>query len=378
MNICAITTSRIPSPNANSIQALKAVQALLQEGHNVTLFGFDPLPEFAGQDLCRFYGLQQPVEVRTFRSSRRLFPYVAFLQALRLKPDLIYTWVPQVAALALLTGQAVIFEIHLQPSGSFGPFWHRLFARLPGRKRLVSITQALYRLLQTRYGIHLPPDQVVIAPNGVDLERYADLPSPQEARRQLGLPETFTVLCSGHLYAGRGVELFLELAKHFPETHFLWVGGRPQEVKYWQEQQARRQLENVTFYGFVPNHTLPLFQAAADVLLMPYEERVGVSSGQIDSAAIASPMKMFEYLASGRPILTSDLPVLREVLDETTAIFCPPADVEAWKEALQRLLANPALRVALGREARCRAQAYTWRERAHRILQGCETWLEDR
>ncbi len=378
MKICAITTSHIPSPNANSIQALKAVQALLQEGHDVILFGFDPLPEFAGQDLCQFYGLQQPVEVRTFRSSRRLFPYLVLLRALRLKSDLIYTWVPQVAALALLAGQAVIFEIHLQPSGFFGPFWHRLFARLPGRKRLVSITQALYQLLQTRYGIHLPPDEVVIAPNGVDLERYADLPSPPQAREQLRLPQKITVLCSGHLYAGRGAEFFLELAAHFPELHFLWVGGRPQEVKYWRERQAQRGLENVTFYGFVPNHALPLFQAAADVLLMPYEARVGVSSGKVDSAAIASPMKMFEYLASGRPILTSDLPVLHEVLDEKTAIFCPIADVEAWKEALQRLLADPALRDALGREARCRAQAYTWRERARRILAGCETWLKER
>jgi len=375
MRICAITTSRIPSPNANSIQALKVAQALIQEGHDLTLLGFDPLPEFAHQDLREFYGLQQPPNVRTFHFPRRLFPYLAFLQGLRLRPQMFYTWVPQVAVMALSLGWPVIFEAHLPPTGLFGPLWYRLFAQLPGRKRLVSVTHALYRILAEEYGVRLSSDQVVIAPNGVDLERYRDLPTPAQARARLKLPQQFTVLCSGHLYAGRGVELFLELASAFPDLHFLWVGGRTKEVKYWEARRQELRLPNVTFYGFVPNHLLPMFQAAADVLLMPYEQSIGISSGKIDSAAVASPMKMFEYLASGRPILTSDLPVIHEVLDEKTAIFCPPAAAEAWKMALQRLREDDRLRLQLGREALRRAQAYTWGERTRRILQGSETWF---
>lgn len=376
MRICAITTSRIPSPNANSIQALKVAQAIIQEGHDLLVLGFEPFAEFAGQDLRQFYGLQVAPKIHTFRSPRRLFPYLALAKALSWNPDVIYTWVPQVAALALLLRKPVIFEVHLQPSGFVGPLWYHLFAFLPGQKRMASVTRALYQLLQTRYGIRISEREVVIAPNGVDLERFENLPSASEARARLGLPEKITVLCSGHLYAGRGAGLFLELAARFPSVHFIWVGGRAKEVEYWRERRAAQHLENVTFYGFVSNEQLPLFQAAADVLLMPYEQKIGISSGNIDSSAIASPMKMFEYMATGRPILTSDLPVLREVLDENTAIFCPPADADAWKNALERLLADPALRSRLGQEAQLRARAYTWRERASRILQGTEAWVK--
>lgn len=376
MRICAITTSRIPSPNANSIQALKVAQAILQEGHELRVLGFAPFAEFAAQDLRQFYGLQIAPEVRTFRFPRRLFPYLALLKALSWRPDLVYTWVPQVAALALLVGKPVIFEVHLPPSGLVGPLWYHLFALLPGQKRMASVTRALYQLLQARYGIRMSEREVVIAPNGVDLERFENLPSPSEARARLWLPEKITVLCSGHLYAGRGAGLFLELATYFPSVHFIWVGGRAKEVEYWRERRAAQRLENATFYGFVPNEQLPLFQAAADVLLMPYERNIGISSGDIDSSAIASPMKMFEYMASGRPILTSDLPVLREVLDENIAIFCPPADAGAWKNALERLLADPPLRSRLGQEAQLRARAYTWRERTRRILQGTGAWVK--
>ena len=80
-------------------------------------------------------------------------------------------------------------------------------------------------------------------------------------------------------------------------------------------------IKNVHLTGFVPNEELPLYQAACDILLMPYEEAIAGSSGG-DTARFASPMKAFEYMAAGRPILSSDLPVFREVLDEA---FASPA-----------------------------------------------------
>ena len=80
-------------------------------------------------------------------------------------------------------------------------------------------------------------------------------------------------------------------------------------------------------------------------------------------------MKMFEYMAAGRAILTSELPVLREVLDETTAVFCPSDNVMAWESALGGLLNDEKQRQSLGKCA-CRAvQHYSWIERSRRILE---------
>jgi glycosyltransferase involved in cell wall biosynthesis len=106
-----------------------------------------------------------------------------------------------------------------------------------------------------------------------------------------------------------------------------------------------------------------------DVLLMPYE-RVIEGSGGGNSADYCSPMKMFEYMAAGRAIISSDLTPLREVLDEEIAVLCPPEDPDAWSHALTALLSDPDRARLLGESARLRAQAYTWTGRQKRILEG--------
>lgn len=112
-----------------------------------------------------------------------------------------------------------------------------------------------------------------------------------------------------------------------------------------------------------------MYQAAADALLMPYEFSIQGSSGG-NSADICSPMKMFEYMAAGRAIITSDLPVIREVLNDQNAIFCPPQDVDVWQQTLQQLLDDEGLRGKLGQRARNDVRNFTWLERARRSLEG--------
>ncbi|MFZ5858176.1 MAG: glycosyltransferase family 4 protein [Chloroflexota bacterium] len=369
MKIVAIAGSTIPSDTANSIQVMKACSALAQLGHEVTLI----VPDFDLRpltfDIQKHYGISAsfPIEWLT-STNRRLFTWNSVRRALKLKPDLIYTWFPQSAVFGLLAGKPTIFEAHLQPTGRFGPAWHRAFARLRGKKRAACITDALRKTLDHDFGMHLRADEFIIAPNGVELERFASIPDPARARQTLGLRDAPTVLCAGHLYAGRGVDLFLALAESLPDAHFVWVGGRASDVEEWTRKAAGSR--NVSFVGFVPNVELPRYLAAADILLMPYARSILGSSGDASSASVASPMKMFEYMAAGRAILTSDLPVIREVLDDSSAAFAPPEDAPAWIAALQSLLADPARRAALASTARRNVEKYTWLARAEKILDG--------
>ncbi len=365
MKIVCISPSQVPSKTANSIQALKVAQSFLQLGHETTLLVPGSVV-FAPFDLARHYGLSRVPHVEWVGGQRRLFPWRAALRALNLGADLLYCWPSQAALAGMLLGRPALLEVHEMPSGRFGPLWYRLFLSLPGRKRLLPISEALRLALEARYG-KMRGGETVIAPDGVDVERYEALPDPAAARRLLGLPAAPTVLCTGHLYPGRGAELFLALAERFPQVSFVWVGGRTADVQAWKGRAA--QLSNVTFTGFVPNERIPLYQAAGDVLLMPYGRNVATSSGG-NTAEVCSPMKMFEYMAAGRAILSSDLPVLREVLDETTAVFCPPEEAGAWEAALAGLLADETQRQALGQRARRAAQAYSWVERARRVLKG--------
>ena len=73
---------------------------------------------------------------------------------------------------------------------------------------------------------------------------------------------------------------------------------------------------------------------------MPYGRSIMGSSGTADSASVASPMKMFEYMAAGRAIVTSDLPVIREVLNEKNAVFCEPDVLEDWKVKIEIVIAG--------------------------------------
>ena len=366
MKIAAIAGSTIPSDTANSLQVMKACQALAQTGHEVTLLV--PGSNNTHVDLKQHYGLQREFPIEWLSSSsRRMFTWDSVRRARALQADVIYSWFPQSAVFGLLHGMPVIFEIHIQPTGFFGPLWHRLFATLRGRKRLASITRALVNILERDFHMRFPAEEVVIAPNGVDLERFNSLPDPVTARRQTGLREAPTVMCTGHLYAGRGADLFLSLATSLPQAQFVWVGGRPEDIKNWNE---RVESGNVTFTGFIPNRDLPLYQAAADILLMPYSRSILGSSGSADSAAVASPMKMFEYMAAGRAIVSSDLPVIREVLNEKNAVFCEPDEVGDWRLVIESLLHDDARRMKLGEQARQDVQGYTWVARAERIMKG--------
>lgn len=372
MKIACIASSQVPARTANSIQVMKACQALAQVNGPVRLW----LPggrSAAWNELAAHYGLDTPFEITWLRSRRWLRRYDLVWQALRQArawgAELVYTWLPAAALLALRDGLPAVLELHDRPSGRLAPWWFRRFVRQPGKKRLLVITAALRRRLEQDCGLPTGADWVQIAPNGADLDRYEALPDAAALRQELGLPPGLLVAYTGHFYAGRGAELLFQLAQRFPQVHFLWAGGRPEELHIWQARLEAAGVRNVLLTGFIENRRLPRYQAAADILLMPYERAIAGSSGG-DSAEICSPMKMFDYLAARRAILSSDLPVLHEVLNESNAVFCPPEDVDAWQQALAALLADAGRRWQLGQQARRDAQRYTWRGRAERALQG--------
>jgi glycosyltransferase involved in cell wall biosynthesis len=163
------------------------------------------------------------------------------------------------------------------------------------------------------------------------------------------------------------------MATHLPEIQFILAGGNPDDIQRLQKKITNIQapISNVSLTGFIPNADLPLYQAACDLLLMPYQRHVAASSGG-DIAPYLSPMKLFEYLAAGRAILSSDLPVFREVLNSENAILLPPEDLETWVNAICELHAHPEKRAALGERARKDAEKYTWETRARKMLEGLE------
>ena len=375
MRIALISASKVPSRTANSIEVMKVCQAFIDLGHEIHLWLPGPEPKMIWSELKEFYGIRDSFPISwltSFRVLRRYdFSLRAVLKAGAWDPSLCYVWPLQAAAIASSLGLPTALEVHDRPQGRLGPILFRRFLEGRGAIRALPITEAMREWLSDAYQVDLQPPFALVAPMGVDLEQYHNLPDPENAREKLGLAKGFTAGYAGHLYAGRGIDMLEDLAYRNPDVHYLWVGGEPEAVEVWRSRLQQAGLQNVQLLGFVPNERLPLVQAACDVLLMPYERKISVSGGG-DTAQFASPMKQFEYLASGRAILASDLPVFREILNEGNAVLLPPEDVAAWDQALKQLIADDSRRNTLAEIARKDAAQYDWRERARRLLEGLE------
>ncbi len=376
MNISYISFSKIPSREANSVHVMKMAQAYRQEGHDVELIA----PGVKGRvpssgDLFGQYGIKDPFDIHFIGFGAgtpsafidHVYAMNAVFHSRKRGAQVVHTRHLYSAMWASLLGLSTFFEVHYPATGGrLGDLYYRAMLMGGGFHRLIAITQALKDLFPRG---PLAPEKILVAPDGIDLERFAGMPTRDEARTALGIPlDAFVAGYVGHLYSGRGVEVILACAKRNPEMHFLIVGGRDEDIKRVKEQLTRQSIENVTLTGFVNNNDIPTYMSACEALLMPYQRSVSSADSGMDTAHVMSPMKMFEYMAAGRLIITSDLPVIREVLDETNAVLCRPDDVDAWNAALNRARSDAEWSWAIADKARKDVGRHTWRNRVRRIL----------
>jgi glycosyltransferase involved in cell wall biosynthesis len=162
------------------------------------------------------------------------------------------------------------------------------------------------------------------------------------------------------LYGWKGVQTLARAASLLPPAvTTLFVGGDEKDAAAFRQQHAD---DRIRVIGHRPYHEVPLYLAAADVLVLP-------NSGQSAmSRHYTSPLKLFEYMASGRPIVASDLPSFREILDEQAAVLVPSDDANALANRINAVLEDACLATRLGDRARELAQAYAWTARANRIV----------
>ena len=372
MQTAVITTSQVPSKTANSIQVMKVCQSYCQLGHDVTLFV--PGKKTAEWDqISSIFGIESKFPIKyipSFRIFRRYdFSFIVGLYLFFQKFDLVHTWLPQIAIIAGFFKRPYIMELHGMPTGKAGPDLFKKILFSDHRKRFLCITNALRKMYEDEYSFNFKNSEIIIAPNGVELDRYKNITGQTQFKSELGLSNSFTAVYTGHLYEGRGMNLLIELAHKMPEVQFLWVGGREDDVRYWKNYIHEKNLQNITLTGFIENKFIPIYQSIGDVLLMPYETTIAGSSGG-NSVEFCSPMKMFEYMAAGKPIISSDLPILHEVLNEKNAIFCQHNDVDQWVSAIESIKKNPACGRDLGEQAKIDVQKYSWKERAKQSLEG--------
>ena len=367
--IAYVSDSVIPSRLANSVHVMRMSRAFAAAGANVTLYarrgdGSDP---FAAYGVARNFALRFVSRAPWLQS-----PWTAVAAALHARrsgADLVYTRSIYAVTFASWLGLSSVIELHAE----FGAYARAKAALLRralrrGNRRgglcgIVVISPPLQAYASSRLGV--APDSIHVAPDGAD-------PVPADTPPLLERTGSRVVVgYAGQLFAGRGIELIAALAERLPGIDFHVAGGFDADVAAWRARAAN--LPNLTFHGHLPAADTAGFLQSVELALAPYQQRVTIlDSG--DSSHWMSPLKLFEYMASGAAIVASDLPAIRTVLrDGETAMLRPPADAAAWAAAIERLAADPALRARLGAAARTELEsAYTWDRRAADIL----AWLD--
>ena len=379
IRIAYCTNVRLPSERAHGHQIAQVCDALVHLGHGVTLFA-PCRRNLIQQNYHAYYGAERGVELRylnAFDNNRYPMPlglpglYLAnasLRRALRRaldteRFDLLYTRSPGLLTALLHRGTPVILELHQLPR-----LGRRSFVRnCNACTRVICLTSPMRdELLQ--WGVDA--SKLFVEGDAVDLRGFQRMPSTHEARTNMGFQTNRIVVG----YVGRlktlGMEKGVSDLLHAlritkaEQTFFgLVVGGPNQDKKQYEEMAKVLKLtgDDVRFTGAVPATTVPTALAACDVLVMPFPDIPHYRK-------YMSPLKMFEYMASGKPIITSDLPTVRDVLDEKTAFFCEPGNAHSLASRLQHLLTAKAEAAQRAARARELVTEYTWEKRMERIL----------
>ena len=342
-------------------------------GHSVTLWAVDgasPARANAGS-LHADYGVPASFQVRLLKRSPFPFPLEGSLSSLRMvlsvrreSPDLIYGRNLIAMWLSTFLDVPLVFEAHAVPKGAIKKYAFSRLRRSPNLKKIVTISDELGRQYQALSGLG---KKIVVAPSG-SFNGHSNRESSTSSRDS----SSFTVGYAGAFFPGRGLDLILGLADQLPSVRFKICGGSRDELSALLKQSEIP--SNLKVEGRLKPNRVPAFLSGCDALLAPYQEVVGLS-GVGDSAGVMSPLKIFEYMKSKRPIIASNLPVLREVLvANVNALVCESTSLKEWVQAIEFLMVNSSV----GQQLSTRAFAdfellFSTERRAALVLSGLET-----
>ena len=371
LKLAYISSSIIPSREANSIHVMKMCQAMARMGHEVTLVAPDVRKgiEPGISDLYTFYGVDASFAVRKvpWRPIRGQF-WIYGLESARLVRSLgvdgAFGRSLHGCAMAVWMGVPTKLETH-GPDFLNKPQTNRCFRwmlKASAFRGLVVHCEALKQHI-----VKLVPesaDKIMVAHCAGDA-----LPDELEPADLGCSGKRLQVGYVGQLFPGKGIEIIRPLAEKAPWADFHIVGGERDIVDSLRKDSLLP--GNIRLHGFVPPSDTAKLSLAFDVLLAPYQPQV-ITAGGGETAEWMSPLKLFDYMATGKPILCSDLPVLREIIQNNrNGLMLPDNDSGAWAKALERLSIDPAERNRLGSTAREDFLArFTWDARARRVLNG--------
>jgi glycosyltransferase involved in cell wall biosynthesis len=372
MKIIYVENVRIPSERAHSYQIVQTCAWFARAGHEVVLVNPD---RAGGKDAFNAYGVEpnlfQHVKLRVtdplswkwfmWKKMAYVWQRLSFAKTLRRwaknqTADVWYTRDPAMIDILRDKARHFVLELHDRPDSQ--PIrWKRI---RPFVKKFIVISNGLKQMLQ---GLSVDSSDIQIAPDGYDPKDFAAPADRADERKKLGLSENaFVAIYAGGFYHWKGVDLVIRAWSGTDEGAQLVLIGGPQADRRRLESLITPEIKDrVRILPYVDHAQVIKAYSAADVGLL-------TSSPEHEIGRIyTSPLKQFEYLAAGLPILASDVPSSHEILNESVAVFYQPTET-GFLDALERVHANPAWRAKAKAESHSLVAPYTWEARAKTIF----------
>lgn len=372
LKIVYISNSVVPSRTANSVHVMKMCQALARQGHEVILITQDNKEmREDSEDIFSFYEVDPIFKIVKVRYPQNLkgISYIYGVKAAyiakKYQPDIVYgRHLIGLFFSSKIFNLKTFLEIHqpLQNKKTLN-FMFKSIIKNKKFNKIIVITKSLQDYFTHNYKLN--KEQVFIAHDG------ADIPKANTKKAELEGTNKLNIGYVGQLYKGKGMELIEQMARQYPDGNFHIIGGLKEDIEFWKDKT--KDISNIHFYGFVPHSKTGEYIIACDVMLAPYMNVVhgfGNNQEKINLVNWMSPLKLFEYMSYSKPVITSDLPVIKEVLtNNENAFLCNPSDIDSWIKTLEMLNNNKLLTESIGINAKDEfIKNYTWEKRSIRII----------
>lgn len=358
MRIQYLAFVRLPTEKAHGLQIMKTCESLAEAGHEVELV-IPGRKTDIDEDAFSYHGAESTFKIKELKSLDLVrFGFLGFILSLvsfsesavwrkeYWSADVIFSRDALVLFQHILLGRKFVYEAHNDPT------WISVLVA-----KRAHVTVAISEGLRSEYvqrGVRA--EKIIVVPDAVDTELFRNALPKIDARRRLGIPEGEKIaMYVGKIDHPKGADVFAESSEHLPsDTRAVLVGEGPTLIA------LKKKYPKAFFVPSTKYTELPNVLAAADVVVLP-------NSGEsTESARNTSPLKLFAYMASGAPIVASDVPAIREVLPDYATTYVRPDDAKALAEGISHALANGTEK---GENAKRLAEGYSWDSRARRILE---------
>ncbi len=369
INIKYIVNARIPTDRAYGYAIMKMCAEFSKAGAKLELIvpnkGYDKTKKTPFD----FYGIEKLFPIKRISSFDllaksmkfgKLFYWLdmlSFLLHLKFSVDLgerdiVYSR-DFLVALIFSIDKFICLELHDIPTKNF------LFKKAVKRAKLIFVINNALKKSLIEYGVSA--NKIYVFPSGVDFNDFQIKETKKEAIEKLNLPQDKPlVVYTGQLYGWKGADTLALAAKNMSGANFVFVGGVEPEITIFKNKYSHT--SNIIIKGSAPRKEMPVYTRASDVLVLPNSGKSKIS------ISYTSPLKLFEYMASAKPIVASDLPSIREIVDEGDVVFFKPDDADSLALSLKKVLHDPVLANSMAQRTFQKSKNYSWLERASQIL----------